>query len=162
KPPLERFLLMMKGYLTFDFGNSFFRDRPVIDLVIERIPVSITLGLWTTLITYLVCIPLGIRKATRDGSKFDVWTSGIVIFGNAVPAFLFAILLVVMFAGGSFVKWFPLRGLQSDNFAQLAWYQQVVDYFWHLTLPITAMVIGGFASLTMLTKNSFLDEIRKQ
>jgi microcin C transport system permease protein len=162
KPPLERFLTMMKGYLTFDFGNSFFRDRPVVDLVIEKIPVSITLGLWTTLITYLVCIPLGIRKALHDGSKFDVWSSGIVIFGNAVPSFLFAILLVVLFAGGSFVKWFPLRGLESEGFAQMAWYEQVLDYFWHLTLPLTAMCISGFASLTMLTKNSFLDEIRKQ
>ncbi len=162
KPPLERFMTMMRGYATFDFGKSFFRDRPVIDLILERMPVSISLGLWTTLITYLVSIPLGIRKALRDGSRFDVWTSGAIIFGSAIPSFLFAVLLIVLFAGGSFVKWFPLRGLYSDDFAQMNWYQQVLDYAWHMTLPLIAMIVGAFASLTMLTKNSFLDEINKQ
>jgi microcin C transport system permease protein len=162
KPPLERFLVMMKGYLTFDFGRSFYRDRTVIELVAEKLPVSISLGLWTTIITYLVCIPLGIRKALRDGSRFDVWSSGAVILGSAIPPFLFAVFLVVVFAGGSFFKWFPLRGIVSDDFAFLPWYQQILDYIWHMTLPLIAMLIGAFASLTMLTKNSFIDEINKQ
>jgi microcin C transport system permease protein len=162
KPAHERFTQMMMSYVTFDFGDSFFRDQKVIDLVIDKMPVSISLGLWTTILVYLISIPLGIRKAVRDGSSFDVWTSGIVIVGYAIPGFLFAVLLVVVFAGGSFLDWFPLRGLTSDNFAQMNFAQQVIDYFWHLVLPIVAMTIGGFAGLCMLTKNSFLDEINKQ
>jgi len=162
KPPLQRFLKMIGDYARFDFGESFFRDQTVVDLVIEKMPVSISLGLWTTLLVYLISIPLGIKKAIRDGSKFDVWSSAVVIIGNAIPSFLFAILLVVLFAGGTFFDWFPLRGLVSDNFSALPWWQKILDYLWHMALPITAMVIGGFASLTMLTKNSFLDEINKQ
>ena len=162
RPPLERFFKMMGDYLRLDFGESFFRDREVVDLVVDKMPVSISLGLWTTLLVYLISIPLGIAKAMRDGSPFDVWTSAVVIVGYAIPGFLFAILLVVLFAGGSFVDWFPLRGLTSDDFDSLSPLGKVLDYFWHLALPITAMVIGGFASLTMLTKNSFLDEIDKQ
>ncbi len=162
KPAYERFGLMMGRYLTFDFGDSFFRDRRVIDLVIEKMPVSISLGLWTTILIYLISIPLGVQKAIRDGSNFDVWSSGAIIVGYAIPGFLFAVLLIVLFAGGRFLDLFPLRGLTSDNFAQLSWWQQVVDYLWHIALPVTALVVGGFASLTMLTKNSFLDEINKQ
>ena len=162
KPPVERFLMMMKNYLTFDFGNSFFRDRRVVDLIADKLPVSISIGLWTTLITYLVSIPLGIRKAVRDGSRFDVWSSAVIIFGYAVPSFLFAVLLIVLFAGGSYWSIFPLRGLTSDNWAALPWPGRLLDYVWHIALPITALVIGGFATLTMLTKNSFLDEINKQ
>jgi microcin C transport system permease protein len=162
RPATERFVHMMKNYAVFNFGNSFFQDRPVIDLVLERLPVSISLGLWTTLLVYLVSIPLGIAKAVRDGSAFDVWTSGIIITGYAIPGFLFAVLLIVLFAGGSFFAWFPLRGLVSDNWQQLSWPALVADYFWHMTLPIISLLIGGFASLTMLTKNSFLDEIHKQ
>jgi len=162
KPPFERFVLMMKSYLTFDFGDSFFRDASVVDLVVEKMPVSISLGLWTTLITYLVSIPLGIKKAVRDGSSFDVWTSGLIIVGYAIPGFLFAIMLVVVFAGGSYFDWFPLRGLVSENFDSLNPLQKVLDYAWHLALPLLAMLVGSFATLTMLTKNSFLDEINKQ
>ncbi len=162
KPPVERFLLMIAGYATFDFGQSFFKNRPVVDLVIEKLPVSISLGLWTTLIIYLVCIPLGIRKAVRDGSAFDVWTSGIVVVANAIPSFLFAILLVIVFATGSIFQWFPLRGLVSENFSEMSTVEQVLDYLWHITLPVFAMVISGFAALTLLTKNSFLEEINKQ
>jgi microcin C transport system permease protein len=162
KPMHERFLLMMGRYLAFDFGTSFFRDRRVVDLVIEKMPVSISLGLWTTLITYLISIPLGIAKAVRDGSRFDIWTSAVIIVGYAIPSFLFAVLLIVLFAGGSFVQIFPLRGLTSDNFATLSLWGKILDYAWHMVLPITAMVIGSFAGLTMLTKNSFLDEINKQ
>jgi microcin C transport system permease protein len=162
KPPLERFVLMIRSYLVFDFGNSFFRDRRVIDLVLEKMPVSISLGLWTTLLVYLISIPLGVAKAVRDGTPFDVWTSAVVIVGYAIPGFLFAILLVVLFAGGSFLNLFPLRGLVSENWASLSWPMRVLDYFWHLALPVIAMVIGGFAGLTMLTKNSFLEEINKQ
>ncbi len=162
KPPLERFVTMMTKFLTFDFGRSFFKDRPVIDLVLEKMPVSISLGLWTTLIVYLVSIPLGIRKAVRDGSRFDVWTSGVVIVGYAIPSFLFAVLLIVLFSGGRFFDWFPLRGILSDNWRTLSWSALALDYIWHMTLPVLAMVIGGFAGLTMLTKNSFLDEIGKQ
>ncbi|MET4806969.1 microcin C ABC transporter permease YejB [Limibacillus sp. MBR-115] len=162
KPPLERFFLMMRNYIVFDFGKSFFRDRDVVELVIDKLPVSISLGLWSTILIYLVSIPLGISKAVRDGSRFDIWTSGVVIVGYAIPSFLFAILLIVVFAGGSYLDWFPLRGLTSDNFDQLSWPQKIVDYFWHLALPITAMVVGGFAGLTMLTKNSFLDQIGQQ
>ena len=162
KPAHERFFGMIGSYLTFDFGDSFFRARPVIDLVIEKMPVSISLGLWTTLISYLVSIPLGIAKAVRDGSRFDTWTSVVVLGANAVPSFLFAILLVVLFAGGSYLDWFPLRGLVSDNWAEMSWPDRIADYFWHLTLPLLALIISGFAGLTMLTKNSFLDQIKLQ
>jgi microcin C transport system permease protein len=162
KPPTQRFLLMMKNYLTFNFGVSFYQDQPVIKLIAERLPVSVSLGLWTTLITYLISIPLGIRKAVRDGSRFDVWTSGAIIVGYAVPSFLFAVLLIVLFAGGSYLQIFPLRGLVSDNWASYDWLHRILDYLWHITLPVTALVISGFASLTMLTKNSFLEEISKQ
>src|SRR5487761_304067 len=162
KPPVERFLLMLKNYLTFNFGTSYFQDRPVIQLIADKLPVSISLGLWTTLLTYLVSIPLGIRKAVRDGSAFDVWTSGVIIVGYAIPGFLFAILLIVLFAGGSYLSWFPLRGLVSDDWASFAWPHRILDYFWHITLPVLSLVIGGFAGLTMLTKNSFIEEVNKQ
>ena len=162
KPLHERFWQMLKNYVVFDFGESYFRNHKVVDLVLDKMPVSISLGLWTTLLTYLISIPLGIIKAVRDGSRFDVWTSVFVVIGNAIPAFLFAVLLLVVFAGGSYVQWFPLRGLTSENWAELAWPARILDYFWHLVLPITAMVIGGFATLTMLTKNSFLDQINQQ
>ncbi|WP_029040470.1 microcin C ABC transporter permease YejB [Cucumibacter marinus] len=162
KPPLERFGMMLWNYLRFDFGESYYRDISVIDLIIEKMPVSISLGLWMTLISYGISIPLGIAKAVRDGSRFDVWTSGIVIVGYAVPGFLFAILLIILFAGGSFWDLFPLRGLTSDNFDSLNWWQKILDYFWHLALPIVSMALGAFATTTLLTKNSFLDEIRKQ
>jgi microcin C transport system permease protein len=162
KPMHERFIQMMGQYLRFDFGTSYFRDQSVVDLVLDKMPVSISIGLWTTLLTYLISIPLGIRKAVRDGSRFDVWTSGVVIVGNAIPSFLFAILLIVLFAGGSFFDWFPLRGLVSDNWEQLSWPERILDYFWHLTLPLLALIIGAFAGMTMLTKNSFLEEINKQ
>lgn len=162
KPAHVRFLQMLRSYLTFDFGTSFFRDRRVVDLMVEKMPVSITLGLWSALLIYLISIPLGVAKAVRDGSPFDVWTSGVVIVGYAIPGFLFAILLVVLFAGGSYFGWFPLRGLVSDNWAQVGWPARIVDYLWHITLPVLALVIGGFAGLTMLTKNSFLEEIGKQ
>ncbi len=162
KPLHERFVLMMGNYITFDFGESYFRGRSVIDLVVERLPVSISLGLWTTIITYLVCIPLGIRKAVRDGTRFDVWTSGVIIALYAIPSFLFAILLIVVFAGGRYFDWFPLRGLVSDDWNELSLFGQIIDYLWHMVLPITALVISSFAGLTMLTKNSFLEEIGKQ
>lgn len=162
KPAHERFLKMIGDYIRFDFGESFFRSTSVVDLVKEKMPVSISLGLWTTFLVYLISIPLGIKKAVRDGSAFDVWSSSIVIVGYAIPGFLFAILLIVLFAGGSFVDWFPLRGLISDNWDSLNWYQKILDYLWHITLPVIAMVIGGFAGLTMLTKNSFIEEINKQ
>ncbi len=162
KPPLERFGLMIWNYIRLDFGDSYFRDIAVIDLVIEKLPVSISLGIWITLIAYTISIPLGIRKAVRDGSAFDVWTSGIIIVGYAIPGFLFAILLIVFFAGGSFFDWFPLRGLVSDNFAELAWYEKIVDYMWHMTLPLISLTLAAFATTTLLTKNSFLDEIGKQ
>jgi len=162
KPAHERFLKMLGDYATFDFGDSFFRDRSVIELILDKMPVSISLGLWSTLIIYLISIPLGIRKAVTDGSRFDVWSSSAIVIGYAIPGFLFAILLIVLFAGGSYLDWFPLRGLTSSNFDELTWYQQIGDYFWHLALPVTANVIGGFATLTLLTKNSFLDEISKQ
>ncbi|ROR32505.1 microcin C ABC transporter permease YejB [Inmirania thermothiophila] len=161
KPPLERFLDMMGNYLTFDFGTSFYQDRTVVELVLDKMPVSISLGLWTTLLVYLVSIPLGIAKAVRDGSRFDLWTSSVIIVGYAVPSFLFAVLLVVLFAGGSFLDWFPLRGLVSENWHELSWPARIADYFWHITLPVLSMVIGGFAGLTMLTKNAFLEEIHK-
>ena len=162
RPAPERFLRMVRSYLVFDFGTSFFRDRRVIDLIVEKLPVSISLGLWTTLVIYLVSIPLGIAKAVRDGSTFDVWTSGVIILGYAIPSFLFAIMLIVLFAGGSFLHWFPLRGLTSDYWRELSWSGRALDYLWHITLPIVALLVGGFATLTMLTKNSFLDEINKQ
>jgi len=162
KPAHERFLRMMGNYLTFDFGTSYFRDRSVVDLVIEKLPVSVSLGLWTTLLVYLISIPLGIRKAVRDGSRFDVWTSAVVIVGYSIPGFLFAVLLVVLFAGGSFLDWFPLRGLVSENWESLGWPARILDYLWHITLPVLALVISGFAGLTMLTKNAFLEEINKQ
>ena len=162
KPAPERFLLMMKDYFTFNFGQSYFRDRSVLSLIGEKLPVSISLGLWLTLIQYLVSIPLGIRKAVKDGSTFDVWTSGVIIIGYAIPSFIFAIMLIVVFAGGSYFSWFPLRGLTSDNYEELSWWGKIADYAWHLALPLFAMAIGSFATMTMLTKNSFLDEIRKQ
>jgi len=162
KPPVERFFGMLADYATFDLGESFFRGRPVIDLIVERLPVSISLGLWTTLLVYSISIPLGIRKALRHGSRFDVWTSGLIIVGYAVPGFLFAIFLIVVFAGGSYLDWFPLRGLTSPDFADLSWWGKIQDYFWHIALPVLASAIGSFATLTMLTKNSFLDEIHKQ
>ncbi|MGF1625237.1 MAG: microcin C ABC transporter permease YejB [Alphaproteobacteria bacterium] len=162
KPWYERFALMIGNYVTFDFGNSYFRGRGVVDLIVERLPVSISIGLWTALITYSVCIPLGIAKARRDGSRFDVWTSGIVIALYAIPSFLFAILLIVLFAGGRYLDWFPLRGLVSDDWEQMSLVGQILDYLWHMTLPILAIVIASFAGLTMLTKNSFLEEINKQ
>ncbi|HET8801398.1 MAG TPA: microcin C ABC transporter permease YejB [Marinobacter sp.] len=162
KPAHERFFKMLGDYATFDFGDSFFRERSVIDLILDKMPVSISLGLWSTLIIYFISIPLGIRKAVSDGSRFDVWSSSAIVIGYAIPGFLFAILLIVLFAGGSYFDWFPLRGLTSSNFEELTWYQKIGDYFWHLVLPVTANVIGGFATLTLLTKNSFLDEISKQ
>lgn len=162
KPAHVRFFEMMKGYLTFDFGRSLFQGRPVVDLLWEKLPVSISLGLWSTLLIYLVSIPLGIMKAVRDGTRFDFWTSAAVLVGYAIPGFLFAILLVVLFAGGSFLQVFPLRGLTSSGAEAWPFWQRALDYAWHMVLPITALVIGGFASLTMLTKNSFMDEIGKQ
>ncbi len=162
KPPLQRFLDMMWNYMRFDFGESYFRSISVVDLVLEKMPVSITLGLWSTLIAYLISIPLGIRKAVKDGTPFDTWTSGAIIVGYAIPGFLFAILLLVVFAGGSYFKLFPLRGLTSDNWDQLSMLGKVADYFWHITLPVLASTIASFATLTLLTKNSFLDEIKKQ
>jgi microcin C transport system permease protein len=162
KPAHERFLLMMKNYLTFNFGQSYFRDKPVVELIVEKMPVSISLGLWLTFITYAISVPLGIRKAVKDGSTFDVWTSGVIIVGYAIPSFILAVLLIVLFAGGSYLSWFPLRGLTSDNFDQMTLIQQIGDYAWHLVLPLFALGIGGFATMTLLTKNSFLDEIKKQ
>jgi len=162
KPMHERFFLMIGNYLTFEFGESFFRDQKVIDLVIDKMPVSISLGLWTTFLVYMISIPLGIAKAVRDGSKFDAATSGVIVVGNAIPGFLFAILLIVVFAGGRYLDWFPLRGLTSEDWDMLSWPARIADYFWHIALPIISMVIGGFASLTMLTKNSFMEEINKQ
>jgi microcin C transport system permease protein len=162
KPPVERFFSMMWNYIRFDFGESYFRSIGVIDLVKEKLPVSISLGLWSTLIAYMVSIPLGIKKAVRDGSRFDTWTSGVIIAAYAIPGFLFAILLLVLFAGGSYWQIFPLRGLTSDNWDQLSVGAKIVDYFWHITLPVLASTIGAFATLTLLTKNSFLDEIKKQ
>jgi|TARA_B100001059_G_C17716561_1_gene518308 microcin C transport system permease protein len=153
---------MMWNYMQLDFGESYFRSVSVIDLVLEKMPVSITLGLWSTLIAYMVSIPLGIRKAVRDGSKFDTWTSGLIIVGYAIPGFLFAILLLVLFAGGSYYQIFPLRGLTSENWSDLGFFAKIADYFWHIALPVLASTIAAFATLTLLTKNSFLDEIKKQ
>ena len=161
KPVHVRFFNMIKDYATFDFGKSYYKDKTVGQLILERMPVSISLGLWSTLIIYLVAIPLGIKKAVRDGTKFDVWTSFAVVLGSAVPIFLFAVLLIVFFAGGTYFQWFPLRGLTSSNWDELSLGGKIIDYFWHITLPVLTMVIGGFASLTMLTKNSFIDELGK-
>ncbi len=162
KPAHQRFLKMLRDYIRFDFGESYYSNKRVTELLIEKMPVSISLGLWTTLIVYLVSIPLGIRKAVRDESAFDVWTSGLIVIGYAIPGFLFAILLVVLFSGGKYFDLFPLRGLTSDGWSEFPWWRQVLDYFWHITLPVLSMVIGGFATLTMLTKNSFLDQIKLQ
>jgi len=162
KPPLERFGLMMWNYIRFDFGESYFRSIDVIDLIKEKMPVSISLGIWILLLSYVISIPLGIKKAVSDGSRFDVWTSGLIIIAYAVPGFLVGILLIVLFAGGSFLDWFPLRGLTSDNFAELSLFGKIVDYFWHLALPLIALSLAAFATTTLLTKNSFIDEIRKQ
>ena len=162
KPVHERFWMMMKNYVQFDFGDSYFRDRAVVDLVLDKMPVSISLGLWTTILVYLISIPLGVAKAVRDGSRFDVASSAVVIVGNAIPGFLFAVLLIVLFAGGSYWDVFPLRGLTSENWNSLSTVDKILDYLWHITLPVIAMVIGGFATLTMLTKNSFIEEINKQ
>ena len=162
KPAHVRFFKMFKNYLTFDFGNSFFQDKKVIDLIKEKLPVSISLGLWTTLLVYLISIPLGIYKAVNDGRKFDIWSSVIVVIGNAIPSFLFALLLIILFSGGRYFDIFPLRGIVSDNWNELNNIEKILDYLWHLILPITALVIGSFASLTMLTKNSFLDQINQQ
>jgi microcin C transport system permease protein len=162
KPPLERFLTMVWKYLQFDFGDSYFKGRSVISLIVEKMPVSISLGLWLTLVSFLVSIPLGIRKAVKDGSRFDIWTSAVVIVGYAIPNFIFAIILIVLFAGGSYFDWFPLRGLTSDNFETLSWWGKLKDYAWHLALPLLALGVSSFATMTLLTKNSFLDEIKKQ
>ena len=162
KPAYERFLLMLWNYSRFDFGKSYFRDVSVIDLIKEKLPVSISLGFWMLLLSYLISIPLGVRKAVQDGARFDVWTSSVIVLGYAIPGFMMAVLLIILFAGGSFFNIFPLRGLWSDNWATLTWWQKILDYFWHLVLPITAMGLSAFAFLTLLTKNSFLDEIRKQ
>ena len=161
KPPLERFLNMMWNYMRLDFGESYFQKKGVLELVVDKLPVSITLGLWSTIIAYMVSIPLGIRKAIRDGSTFDTWTSALIIVGYALPGFLFAIVLLVLFAGGSYWQIFPLRGLTSDNWESLSMLGKVGDYFWHIALPVGASSIAAFAWLTLLTKNSFLDEIKK-
>ncbi|MGN2438260.1 microcin C ABC transporter permease YejB [Pseudomonas syringae] len=162
KPLIERLWLMLSSYARLDFGDSFFRGAKVTDLILEKMPVTLSLGFWATLLSYLISIPLGIRKAVRHGSRFDIWSSAVVIIGHAMPAFLFALLLIVVFGGGSLLSWFPVRGLVSENFAELSVTGQIVDYFWHLVLPVLALVIGGFATLTILTKNSFLDEITRQ
>jgi len=162
KPAHERFLLMMKSYLLFDFGKSYFRDVSVLQLIKEKLPVSISLGIWMTLITYLISIPLGIRKAVHDGERFDTWTSGLLVVGYAIPGFLVAVFLLVMFAGGSFFQWFPSRGLTSEGWSQMSLLGKALDYFWHLTLPLIAMSLGAFTTMTFLTRNAFLDEIRKQ
>lgn len=162
KPIGERFWTMMSNYLRFDFGQSYFQDRKVVDLILDKMPVSISLGLWTTFLIYAISIPLGVRKAVRDGTPFDIWTSAVIIAGYAIPAFMFAIFLIVVFAGGKYFSLFPLRGLTSEGWADMGWAAKAVDYMWHITLPVCAMVISGFAGLTILTKNSFLEEINKQ
>ena len=162
KPAHERFVQMIWNYLRFDLGTSYYRDVKVTDLILEKMPVSVSLGLWSTLLIYLISIPLGIRKAVKDGQAFDVWSSAAIFIGYAIPSFLFAILLIILFAGGRYFDWFPLRGIVSDNWGDLPWYKQALDYMWHMTLPTLAIVASGFAGLTMLTKNSFLDEINKQ
>jgi microcin C transport system permease protein len=161
KPAPERFALMLWNFARFDFGKSYFRDTTVLQLIKEKLPVSMSLGIWMMLVTYLISIPLGIRKAVQDGSRFDTWTSAVIIVGFAIPGFLFAILLIILFSGGSFWSIFPLRGLTSDGWSQFPWYWKIIDYFWHMTLPLISMVLGAFATMTLLTKNSFLDEIRK-
>jgi microcin C transport system permease protein len=161
KPAHERFLTMMWNYARFDFGHSYFQDRPVVELVLERLPVSVSLGLWTLLLIYAISIPLGVAKAVRDGTQFDVWTSAVVFTAYAVPGFLFAVMLLVFFAGGSYLDWFPMRGLVSENFGELSLFGKIADYLWHMALPLTALTIGGFATLAMLTKNSFLEELGK-
>src|SRR6185295_16674108 len=162
KPAPERFALMVWNFSRFDFGKSYFRDVSVMQLIKEKLPVSMSLGIWMMLLSYLISIPLGIRKAVSDGTRFDVWTSAVIIVGDAIPGFLFAIFLIILFAGGSYWDVFPLRGLTSDNWADLTWWQKILDYFWHLTLPIIALMLSAFATMTLLTKNSFLDEIKKQ
>jgi microcin C transport system permease protein len=162
KPPTERFLLMIKNYATFNFGESYFKSKSVLTLIREKLPVSISLGLWLLIISYAVSIPLGIRKAVKDGSKFDIWTSVVISVGYAIPSFIFAIFLIIVFAGGSYYNWFPLRLLTSDNFADLSWWGKLKDYAWHLVLPLLAMGVGSFATMSLLTKNSFMDEIKKQ
>ncbi len=162
KPLHERYFKMLGDYLTLDFGESYYQNRPVVDLVVERLPVSLSLGFWSLLLVYTISIPLGIAKAVRDGTRFDAWTSGIIFVGYAIPSFLFAVFLIVLFAGGSYLDLFPLKGLTSTNFEDLSFFGKIFDYFWHLALPVTAITIGGFATLTMLTKNSFLEEISKQ
>lgn len=162
KPVHERFFIMIGNYLTFDFGESYFRDVRVTDLIVEKMPVSISLGLWSTLITYLISIPLGIRKAVNDGSAFDVWTSSVIVVAYAVPGFLLAVLLIVLFAGGTYFQWFPLSGLIGEGWREMGWMDRTASYFWHLVLPLIALTISGFATTTLLTKNSFLDEINKQ
>lgn len=161
-PLWQRFWLMIKKFIVFDFGVSFYQDKKVTELIWQKLPVSISIGLWSTLLIYLISIPLGIKKAVKDGSKFDIWSSSVIIIGHAIPAFLFAIFLIMLFAGGNFWSIFPLRGLVSENFHDLNWWQKIIDYFWHMALPIAAMVVGGFASLTFFCKNSFLEEINKQ
>jgi microcin C transport system permease protein len=161
KPLHIRFITMMKNYATFNFGKSYFKDKKVITLISEKLPVSISLGLWSTLIIYLISIPLGIKKAVKDGSKFDIYSSGFIFTGYAIPSFLFAIMLIILFAGGEFLQIFPLRGLVSDNWENMLWHEKILDYIWHMILPIASLVIGGFAGLTMLVKNSFLEEIHK-
>ncbi|WP_438767388.1 microcin C ABC transporter permease YejB [Kushneria sp. TE3] len=162
KPLWQRFAIMVGNYARLDFGESFFRGQPVTDLIVDRLPVSISLGLWSTLLVYLIAVPLGIVKAVRQGSRFDLWSSALVIAGYAIPGFLFALLLIVVFAGGSYLNWFPLRGLTSPDFDQLSWWGKIIDYFWHIALPVTALTIGSFATLAFLTRNSFLEEIHKQ
>ena len=162
KPIHERYFKMVGDYLTLDFGESYYQNRPVVDLVVERLPVSLSLGFWSMLLIYTISIPLGIAKAVRDGTRFDAWTSGMIFVGYAIPSFLFAVFLIVLFAGGSYLDWFPLKGLTSTNFEDLSFFGKIADYFWHLALPVAALTIGGFATLTMLTKNSFLEEISKQ
>ena len=162
KPLWERFFSMMYDYITFDFGDSYFRSISVIELILEKMPVSISLGLWTTLLAYMISIPLGIRKALLDGTSFDNWTSTLIIIGYSIPGFLFAIFLLVLFAGGSYLQLFPIRGLVSSNFENMSFFGQIKDYFWHIALPVMASTVSAFATLTLLTKNSFLDEIKKQ
>ena len=161
KSPTQRFIKMIKDYAVFDFGKSFYHNKTVWQLIKERMPVSVSLGLWSTLLIYLIAIPLGIKKAVKDGSPFDIWTSVVIVIGAAIPVFLFAVFLIVVFAGGTYFQWFPLRGLTSDNWESLSFFGKLKDYFWHITLPVISMVIGGFGGLAMLTKNSFLDEINK-
>lgn len=162
KPLMQRFWIMLTKYLKFDFGQSFYQDKKITDLIIEKLPVSLSLGIWSALLVYLISIPLGIKKAIKDGSKFDITSSGIIIFLHAIPSFLFAILLIILFAGGNFLNIFPMRGMVSNNFAELNFFEKILDYFWHMFLPILSMIIGGFASLTFFVKNSFIEEINKQ